>query len=75
MFMHLSMLAPGWGVGGGGADPGELDIFHERQSQIPHPQATTEYQFPTPGETFFYQSKIPTQGKTFSVSIQKLTTI
>ena len=38
--------------GGGRGRPRGIWHFHGNQSQIPHPQAPTECQFPTPGVTF-----------------------
>ena len=44
MFMHLSMLSPR--VGGGGADPGEFDIFMEARVKFPTPRHLMNVKFP-----------------------------
>ena len=48
--MHLSMLSPR--VGWGGGRPRGIWHFNVSQRQIPHPQAPTKCQFPASGVTF-----------------------
>ena len=43
--MHLSMLSPRVG-GGGGADPGEFDIFMEARVKFPTPRHLMNVKFP-----------------------------
>ena len=48
--MHLSMLSPR--VGGGGADPGEFDIFTKARVKFSTPEHLVNVKFPSLGNCF-----------------------
>ena len=72
--MHLSMLIPRVGGGGGGPTQGNLTFSREPESNNPNPWAPRKFQIPTPRYRFFPKTvrsyvKFPTPGQNPNVKI------